>query len=63
MNSYSVANKRALEIPDVRIDETLLKTLEKQFATLGGENWEMVNICVCIYTKFTVSSYCDSHNI
>ena len=37
MNSYSVRNKRAIEIPDVGIDETFLKTLEKQFSSLGGD--------------------------
>ena len=53
MNSHSVVNKRALEIPDVGIDETFLKKLEKQFSSLGGDKLEngknFVYVYMCIY--------------
>lgn len=34
---YPVVNKRAIEIPNVGLNETLLKTLEQQFSSLGGD--------------------------
>ena len=37
MEEYPVVAKRSLEIPNVGINETFLRTLEKQFSSLGGD--------------------------
>ena len=34
---YPAVNKRAIDIPNVGINETFLKTLEQQFSSLGGD--------------------------
>ena len=60
MNYKSVTkHKRALEIPNVGIDETFLKTLEKQFSSLGGDKLANGKYCLC--TKIIVLFYCNSH--
>ena len=37
MERYPVVTKRSLEIPNVGINETFLRTLEKQLSSLGGD--------------------------
>ena len=64
MNYHSVTkHKRALEIPNVGINETFLKTLEKQFSSLGGDKLADGKYCLC--TKIIVLFYCNScvHNV
>ena len=37
LDEIPVVTKRALDIPDVGINETFLRTLEEQFSSLGGD--------------------------
>ena len=48
MDSHAAINKRAFDIPDVGIDETLLKKLEKDFSSLEGDklaNGKILQLC------------------
>ena len=59
---YPVVNKRAIEIPNVGLNETLLKTLEQQFSSLGGDKiadgkylhtYVYSKLCLFVPEKFT----------
>ena len=58
MNYRSVVNKRALEIPNVSIDETFLRTLEKQLSSLGGDKLANGKYCNSCVLKSVVLFYC-----
>ena len=59
MDSHAAINKRAFDIPDVGIDETLLKKLEKDFSSLGGDklaNGKILQLC-CYFLVYALYMY------
>ena len=63
---YPVVNKRAIEIPNVGLNETLLKTLEQQFSSVGGDkiadgkylHMYILN-CVCLFHRSSQVCTCS----
>ena len=64
MERYPVVTKRQLEIPDVGINETFLRTLEKEFSSLGGDKIAdgtyIIKLCTKAFVYSTVGHRCMS---